>query len=270
MAKKTGTNHDDILRGTSGADLLLGRGGDDTLLGSSGNDTLDGGNGDDELLGGTGNDLLLPGKGGVDAMDGGAGTDTVSYANFNTTLGVDLILSSPSSVGGDDAAGDTFANVEIFIGSKATDIMQFGSNLGVHVVFGGDGDDIIYVPGGVARGDKGTDTIYLDSGRTLVDTFWLQLNKGQDLIQNFTAGQDKLRVTGKEFGIGALLGSDELFNRAADANPTGTKAQFIFRQDVDDLYFDPDGTGESPAVLLLDFDGTSPIGALQLHDFEVV
>lgn len=272
MTRKNGTKHDDILRGGNGADLLSGLGGDDTLFGTNGNDRLDGGKGDDELLGGAGKDLLLPGKGGADAMDGGAGIDTVSYANFKTTLGIALNITSRSTAGTDDAEGDTFLNIENFIGSQGSDTMLFNTDViaGLGLVFGGGGDDVLSAPGGIMRGDKGNDSLFCDAGGATVDTVWLQLNKGQDTVHNFTDGQDKIRISGKEFGIGALLNSDEIFQRGIDSNATGTKAQFIFRRDIEQLYFDPDGTGDRPAVLLVDFDGSSSVSFLDLHDFEIV
>lgn len=282
MAKRKGDNGNDVLTGTSGNDILSGLGGndflkglngDDTLLGGDGNDTLDGAKGDDELLGGSGNDLFLPGGAGsgADAMDGGAGIDTVSYANFNTSVGVGLDLAG-GGIGSDDALGDSFANIENFIGSRASDFIQFDQTGETFKGFirGGKGDDFIFGNGHVMRGDGGTDFLVGDAGRDSVDTFWLELDGATNIFQNFTDGQDRFRLSGNAFGVGALLNSNELFNRSSDANPTGTKAQFIFRQDTDQLFFDRDGTGSDVPVLMVDFDATSPIGFLQLDDFEVV
>jgi Ca2+-binding RTX toxin-like protein len=271
MATKKGTKQDNMLKGTSSNDMLLGRAGDDTLFGNGGNDRLDGGNGDDELLGGNGNDLLLPGQGGADAMDGGKGIDTVSYANFNTNLGVHVQLGEGSQVALDDALGDTFLNVERFIGTNASDAFYLlRPGAGPHYVFGGDGADVLRIEGGVARGGDGNDSLVGDLKRDWVDTFWFDRDGGTDNVGYFTDGQDRLRISGKEFGVGGLLNSNELFNRAADADPTGTKAQFIFRMDEDQLFFDPDGTGSEAATLLADFTDTSVISALGVDDFEIV
>lgn len=273
MATKKGTNKSETLKGTDGDDILLGRGGDDTLIGGNGNDRLDGGDGSDELVGGNGNDLLLPGQGGADAMDGGRGVDTVSYAYLNTTVGVNINLyptKQGSPVG--DAAGDIFLNIERFIGSEASDSFYIARpEIGQrHYVFGGDGDDLIMVFGGVMRGGEGNDILTGDSSKSWVDIYWLDRDQGADTIDNFADNQDKIRISGKAFDIGAVLGSDELFFRSADTNATGTKAQFIFRGDEDQLFFDADGTGSEAAILVADFTFTSPIDNLTVEDFEIV
>lgn len=283
MAKKKGDNGNDILKGTSGDDILLGLGGNDLLKGSGGidalfggdgNDKLDGGKGDDEMVGGKGNDLFLPGDAdsGADAMDGGAGIDTVSYANFATATGIYLALSTNNEIGGDDAVGDTFFGIENFIGSEASDIinLEFYSRAAPGLISGGDGDDSLAGSGHVMRGDAGEDDLYCDQLDDTVETVWLQFNKGADTIENFTDNMDKIRVRAKDFNFGSLLNSNELFNHASDNDATGTRPQFIFRTDTDELYFDRDGTGPKATVLIADFSASSPIGTLQLADFEVV
>lgn len=283
MARKNGSNKDDVLIGTSGSDIIMGLAGndflkglngDDTLFGGDGNDTLDGGKGDDELLGGKGNDLFLPGGAGsgADAMDGGAGIDTVSYANFNTDVGVSVTLNYSSQLSSDDSDGDTFVSIENFIGSKASDFFDLTDYQtdARGYVDGGAGDDEIHGDGRVMRGGAGADTLVGDISRTKVDTFWLELDGENNIFQNFTYGQDRFRISGKEFGVGALINSNELFNRASDSDATGTKAQFIFRQDEEQLFFDSDGTGGDAAILLIDFDLTSSIYTLSVTDFAVV
>ncbi|MDB5552919.1 MAG: hypothetical protein JWL86_2903 [Rhizobium sp.] len=282
MTRKKGDNGNDVLNGTAGNDILSGLGGNDvlkglngidTLLGGDGNDRLDGGAGDDELLGGKGNDLFLPGGAGsgADAMDGGPGIDTVSYANFSTTVGVSLGLSQFSDVGSDDALGDTVRGIENFIGSKASDFinLEFYTAAAPGLISGGAGDDAMAGAGHIMRGDGGTDFLFCDQNDDTVETVWLQFNKGADNISNFTENMDVIRVRARDFNFGSLINSNELFNRA-DTNATGTRPQFIFRTDVDELYFDPDGTGSDPAILIANFDSSSPIGALQISDFEVV
>jgi Ca2+-binding RTX toxin-like protein len=268
MAKKTGTKHDDMLTGGNGNDLLKGLSGNDTLIGGKGNDTLDGALGDDELLGGDGNDLLLPGKGGYDAVDGGKGIDTVSFANISSTTGIQITASSMRNVfGGRDADGDRFLRVENFIGTSAGDFFGFYSDAtSSGFIYGGKGDDTIFAPGGVMRGDEGADSLYGDaSAEAIADTFWLQLGKGADVVNNFELGTDLIRIKGSEFGVGKLLNADEFYSHASDANPTGEKAQFIFDQSTNRLYFDSDGTGSNASVeiALISTDIT-------ISDFEIV
>lgn len=273
MAIKKGTNKGEILTAGDSDDRLLGRAGNDTLLGGDGNDKLDGGSGDDELLGGDGNDLLLPGKGGADAMDGGKGIDTVSYANFVPTgaIGITLQLNPVGEIAHEDAAGDTFRNVERFVGTSAKDYFyMFRQDVARgYSVFGGDGDDAIRVDGGTMRGGEGNDYLGGDTDRELADTFWLELGSGTDTIGYFDSRQDKLRISGDEFGVGALLNSDELIY-SNTVTPVGTKAQFIYHDADDRLYFDPDGTGSEAAVLVADFDGATLVNSPNEGNFEIV
>ncbi|UVC11121.1 hypothetical protein IHQ71_11390 [Rhizobium sp. TH2] len=268
MSKKQGTKHDDILKGTNGNDVLKGLNGNDTLLGSGGNDTLDGALGDDELLGGNGNDLLLPGKGGYDAVDGGKGIDTVSFANFSSTAGVSITCYDPKiALGARDALGDSYIGVENYIGTGANDFFGFYNDILLSgYVYGGKGNDTIFAPGSVIRGDAGNDSLFGDaSAAAVVDTFWLQLSKGEDFISNFETGVDIIRIKGREFGIGSLLNLDEFSIRPSDTNPAGEKAQFIFRQDTNVLYFDSDGTGSDAPVIIATFSTD-----IAFRDFEVV
>ncbi|WP_258157449.1 calcium-binding protein [Rhizobium sp. TH2] len=269
----TGTASDDKLFGLEGNDVLKGLNGHDILFGGVGNDTLEGMLGDDELLGEGGNDLFLPGNAssGADAMHGGTGKDTVSYANFATMTGINLTFHSGNEVGAEDAAGDTFQGIENFIGTRSSDFINFHfyNNVLPGFIYGGAGDDIIAGKGNLIRGDAGTDWLYADVNLAKADTIWLQLNKGSDNVINFDSAEDLLRIRGDEFGIGRLLNGNELFNRAADSNATGASAQFIFRQDNDQLYFDGDGTGADAAILIASFSGMSA-GQLVQSDFEIV
>jgi Ca2+-binding RTX toxin-like protein len=272
MATKKGTNKGELVKGTKADDILLGRGGDDTLSGGNGNDRLDGGDGADELVGGKGNDLLLPGKGGADAIDGGAGVDTVSYANFapSGNIGVHIQLNADSTVTDNHAAGDGYLNVERFVGTSVADSFFFYRHdvPQGYYVNGGGGDDQLRVEGGVMRGGVGIDSLLGDSKDMYVDTFWLELNKGGDEIGGFTDGQDLIRISGKEFGIGTLLNSDELYTQS-NSDATGTNAQFIYRTGANQLYFDADGTGDGAAVMIADFGSNGPM-KLTVEDFEIV
>lgn len=76
----------DVLRNIEN---LTGSKHNDTLGGDAGNNMLDGGAGNDKLFGGAGHDTLVGGAG-HDHMDGGEGADTVSYANNEAGVSVDL------------------------------------------------------------------------------------------------------------------------------------------------------------------------------------
>lgn len=109
MARQTGTDRADVLRGDTGADHLAGAGGDDRLLGREGDDSLEGGTGDDVLRGGAGRDTLtggagedkLSGEAGDDALDGGAGRDLLTGG-----AGTDVFLFDLRDAGAFDVIAD--------------------------------------------------------------------------------------------------------------------------------------------------------------------
>jgi Ca2+-binding RTX toxin-like protein len=119
------------------------------LAGGARGDVLIGGSNTDQLFGQGGDDLLVGGAQ-PDSFDGGDGTDTVSYAT----------AASRVVVGGfsfqvNDATGDTFASVEIIIGSDHDD--QFYTS-GDTFYRGGDGADQFVANGtGPVEGGSGAD-----------------------------------------------------------------------------------------------------------------
>lgn len=115
-----------IINGTTGNDVLTGTASDDTINGLGGNDTLSGGDGNDNLVGGAG----------ADAMDGGNGTDTASYAG-STAVTIDLKTGANTG----DALGDTYTNIEKFLGSSGAD--TFISGVGADDLNGGGGVDTV-------------------------------------------------------------------------------------------------------------------------------
>lgn len=159
----------DIAGGTS-ADSIVGSAYGDIIHGVIGNDTIDGGGGDDITWGGVGNDVLtgntgndqLWGNVGLDTIDGGEGNDFLFGGSGNDKL--------TGAVGNDLLLGGT----------------------GADSVDGGDGDDVLVGGGGgdTLTGGAGHDLfVFLegDSGVGLVD---------QDLVSDFTIGEDKLDLTG--------------------------------------------------------------------------
>ncbi|MET0360870.1 MAG: calcium-binding protein, partial [Sphingobium sp.] len=175
-----GTARNDILHGGSGSETLEGGAGNDLFTGSAGADTLDGGadfdtvdysqsaqgvtayldgrsgvGGDaagdvlrniekiigsahDDSLTGDAGDNILRGGAGADRIDGGAGVDTVDFSDSG--VGVSLYLDGRASHGG-DAEGDTYANMEIAIGSTHDDRLVGAA--GAESLYGGEGNDIL-------------------------------------------------------------------------------------------------------------------------------
>ena len=204
---KATTHKGDIAYGASGTDVIDGTEVHDFINAGSGDDTIttnNGANGGDIIKGGEGRDTI----------DGGEGQDTAIYSSSNAGVFVDL--SGRQDADGyfiardGHAEGDRLKGVENLAGSNYADDLTGDSN--ENVLKGGDGND--YIRGGAGddslysgRGDdtliggKGDDKIILDSGKDIVVvTFnsnstasgqWA-LTSGQDVIDNFHRGQDKI------------------------------------------------------------------------------
>jgi Ca2+-binding RTX toxin-like protein len=125
----TGGNRGDVLEGNSKSNLLSGGAADDILRGLAGNDNLQGGSGADTLTGGAG----------ADTLNGGAGSDTVSYADSLQAQIIDLavtVAGDGNGRGSSDAAGDSFTEIEIVVGSRYADV--FYASLDATKFMGGD------------------------------------------------------------------------------------------------------------------------------------
>ncbi|AWJ85471.1 calcium-binding-like protein (plasmid) [Azospirillum sp. TSH58] len=212
----------DMLDGGAGNDTLFGEGDADTINGGDGDDSLDGGQGNDLMNGGAGNDTLIGGIGhdtmeggaGADVFDGGDGFDEVTYAN--ATSGVVLDLRNPANSTG-DAAGDTFTNIERWIGSEFDDRLVgnddgvwFWGHGGNDVEIGGAGNDTmesgigndtIYGGGGDDRafGRADDDMLYGEAGNDL-----LAGGGGNDMLDGGT-GNDTLIG---DWGVDTMIGGD--------------------------------------------------------------
>lgn len=101
-----GTPDDDVILGLGLGDTISGRAGDDRIFGGAGIDTILGGGGKDTIYGGSGNDEI-DGDSGKDRLFGGAGRDTLTGGKGNDVL-----------VGGD--GNDTF----VFVADGGADIVR--------------------------------------------------------------------------------------------------------------------------------------------------
>lgn len=159
----TGSAHDDTLSGSTAANILLGGLGDDILDGSSGADT----------------------------MNGGGGTaDWVDYSLSNAGVSVDIFAGTAS---GGHAAGDTLFGIENLFGSNFNDVLT-GNNL-VNTLVGGDGNDTLTGNGNgdTLRGSAGDDT--MNGGNGADNFLYFEFNFGQDGINGWQDGYDKLDFT---------------------------------------------------------------------------
>ena len=97
----------------------------DNLTGDNAVNRLEGGAGNDKLNGGEGDDTLDGGPGG-DALDGGDGDmDKVTYENATGAVTIDLSGSTGRGTAG-DARGDTYKNIELYVGSAHDDTFIAG------------------------------------------------------------------------------------------------------------------------------------------------
>ena len=221
----TGNDGDDILEGMEGSDTLIGGNGNDTasyahaitgvaasltaglagfsssgdaasdtyisienMAGSNYNDILIGDVNNNVLNGGDGDDIL-EGMGGADSLIGGAGSNTASYEHSATAVFASLI---DPSLNTNDAAGDTYSNIQNLLGTAFND--EITGDAGDNVLSGAGGDDLITGGAGVDKlfGGDGDDTL-IDDGVGLVE-----LNGG--------AGNDIIRLTNFDTAVDTIVG----------------------------------------------------------------
>lgn len=183
MANIIGDDYNNELVGTPGNDSIDGYYGNDTLLGAEGNDTLTGGDGFDSLSGGPGDDLLNIGSG--DTLSGGAGRDLFVPSQPGTyySYGDSRILDFTPGEDRIDLSGLGISDLEtarlfftpVWEGSWR---LQFRTAGNVHsLVIGvapetlGEGDFIFAPPGpgGLIRGDGGSDDLIGGAGNDTLD-----------------------------------------------------------------------------------------------------
>ncbi|WP_122071909.1 calcium-binding protein [Pseudophaeobacter sp. EL27] len=156
----TETPEQKIQYGGGGADQL----GNDKLKGNAGVDLLYGGAGNDDLRGGTGNDRIW-GEAGANLLVGQAGADSLFGGGANDTLKGGADADWAWGYDGDDS----------FRGGRGRDHL-----------FGGNGNDSL-------SGDIGGDWL---SGGAGADSFIFGRKHGQDVITDFTPGEDRIDLRG--------------------------------------------------------------------------
>ena len=139
-------------------EYLIGSSEGDLLSGGAGNDSLFGGIGDDSLAGAGGDDYLI-GLVDNDFVEGGVGNDYL--------VGYD---------GDDSVSGD--AGDDLLLGNQGNDTLNGGA--GNDLLSGGINNDLL-------SGGAGNDTLW---GKEGADIFVLELGQEQDLISDFSDGED--------------------------------------------------------------------------------
>ena len=245
--KLVGTPLADTLTGAGGNDTLKGLGGNDTLIGGAGNDYLDGGTGADRMEGGAGNDTYVVDNVKdmvIEAAD--AGSDSVR-ASISYRLGA--TLENLSLTGSDHLVGTGNASANKIFANAGGDILS--GLTGNDTLRGGAGDDTLYGGGGVdtLTGGAGADTFVFDNSPSTANV---------DTITDFVSGTDHITFSLDHFkalpGIGAVAAeaywSGAGVNTAHDADD-----RLIYNTTTGQLWYDPDGTGASHAVLIAKLSG---------------
>ncbi len=213
----------DAIFGEDGTDNLFGDAGIDYIVAGIGNDTVDGGTDADEIYGEAGDDIISGGAGFFsDILVGGDGNDTIYgnlasgaaggtfgeldylYGNLgNDTFHVDTpfdIVFEQQGEGSDtvyaNIAGAGFylyENIETLIlegttpfGVGNTTANTITGNAIGNFLLGGAGDDTL-------NGKAGGDVLFGESG---ADTFVFESGTGGDVIGDFAAGSDKIKLAG--------------------------------------------------------------------------
>ncbi|MCP5361883.1 MAG: calcium-binding protein [Hyphomicrobiales bacterium] len=192
----SGNNQDNVIAGNDGNNLLSGGNGNDALVGGNGNDTLDGGNGDDTICAGSGDDSVI----------GGNGNDRIITEDGNDTV--------HAGTGDDAVFGGN--NNDLIFGEAGDDSLDGGE--GDDQLFGQTGDDSLTGGGGsdTLSGDKGDDTLIGGAGNDSLtggkgdDFFSFTDGSGEDVIDDFEAGDDVIQLTKDINGSGILTGDDVL------------------------------------------------------------
>ncbi|WP_417517094.1 hypothetical protein [Minwuia sp.] len=144
--------------------------GDDDLTDKPGDDLIFLLDGDDTLVSHSGNDLVF----------GGNGNDSISVAGTSER---ELLIAGDA---GDDTlsiSGDVTGSSTV-IGADGADLAAGGG--GRDLIFGGNGDDTL--DGGAGQHDKLT-------GGDGADTFVVRAGNGDDIIRDFTSGEDRIDVS---------------------------------------------------------------------------
>lgn len=237
----TGSDQSDVLAGFAGNDYMHGNAGDDVLYGDAGENSLFGDAGKDKLFGGNGVNYLEGGAG-KDFLSGKDGTDWAVYTNAKSqsdnVTGITASLSKAHDNKGDEAAGDTYADIENLMGSRFKDKLT-----------GNDGRNIL-------QGDAGADFLKGKGGGD-VFVFGPELSDGTfDTIADFKPNSSKSKTDliglSQDYfdGIGSVGEKDSdglagINSKAFHAGKTNeahdADDRLIYNSRTGELYYDRDG-----------------------------
>jgi Ca2+-binding RTX toxin-like protein len=219
------------------------------LVGNQLGNTLIGGGGVDVLNGGDGNDVY----GVDDALDtvyegAAAGTDSVvASVSYVLPANVEILDLVGGAAEGHGNAADNTIN-----GNELANLLSGGG--GYDQLHGGAGDDTV-------SGATGIDAVWGGTGR---DTFVLQGVAGQeDLIADFTPGEDMISLSGLPFAKGtAVEGVSFTAGAAIPASISGPIV--LYETTTQALIYDSNGAQQDGRTLLAILVGVPDLSAADL------
>jgi hypothetical protein len=257
------------------ANTLTGNGGNNSLVGNGSNDTIDVGAGNDTLTGGFGSDSMVGGSGDDAYVVADAG-DLVSEASGE---GNDRVISTVDWTLGANVESLLLDGTADLDGSGNNDDNTLDGNTGVNLLVGLDGDDAINGHEGADRlsGGLGNDTLYGGSGLS-ADVFRfdaaLSGTTNVDLVADFQLSLDRINLDDDVFtafnaGTSNSVAPGQFYKGAGITAAHDASDRLIYNTTTGDLYYDPDGTGASPAVLFAII-GTTTHASLTANSFLIV
>ncbi len=261
----TGTNQSEVISAESGNDFLRGLGGDDMLFGMAGDDRLYGQAGDDTLVGGAGDDRLEGGAG-ADHIDGGSGRDIVQYVTATRSVRVDL---QNPAISYNDAAGDTFVDVEVFQTGNTID--QLRGDAGANEFYTGGLSDRLYGRAGndLLFGEDGADAFYGGLGADIMtggsqagrmDRFiYFDIRESgvgagnRDIITDFVTGEDRIELS--RFDADVTQGLKQRFVFVGNAGLSGTAGELAYSYEGGNTIVQADTTGDGIANFEIELAG---------------
>ncbi|MBR2179215.1 MAG: calcium-binding protein [Selenomonadaceae bacterium] len=252
--KLYGEAGNDFLSGGAGADTLTGGKGNDTLTGGSGNDVFvyASGDGNDVITDYTagqdsiritsgsitnssisGNDVILNiSSGSITVKNGKGKSITVVNSSGKSTSKPYVDTATLTVTNTNSATLNVDASVSVVDASTRTKALKVTGNSLSNTIKGGSGKDTIYggagsdsllgnagndsLSGGTGadtlNGGKGNDTLTGGSGN---DVFVYAFGDGNDVITDYTTGQDSIKLTSGSIESAQLKGSDVVLNIAS-------------------------------------------------------
>lgn len=249
----TGTTGPDNYDGLAGNDSISGNEGTDSLKGSAGNDTINGDCDNDWVDGGSGNDVVDGGHG-DDTLYGGDGYDVLSYGltSYSQPVFVDLSHGYGSMfVSHTESDYDVVSGFEGVVGTVHNDDLRGDS--GNNTLQGSTGADAL-------AGGGGDDTFYYNLCSSC---------EGGDTVTDFNASgsgdSDKFKFNSENFNPTEPFRSMAVYD---GSHGQDAGAQFIYDEGDQQLYYDPDGSGNTAGILIANLTGTS--SAVTAGDIELI